>query len=83
LTLSIIHILGTEPRASIQLRQCASMVLERSLPMRDWIEAALAECQRHEARHPKRLARLLGRLSERPVGRMPTACHGWAETMAA
>jgi hypothetical protein len=51
--------------------------------MSDGIEAELAECQRHDARHTKRLARLLGRLSERPVGSMPTACHGWAETMAA
>jgi hypothetical protein len=51
--------------------------------MSDWIEAALAECPRHAARHTKRWARLFGRLRERPVGRMPTACHGWAETMAA
>jgi Transposase DNA-binding/Transposase DDE domain len=26
---------------------------------------------------------LLDRLSERPVGSIPTACHGWAETVAA
>ncbi|HSF32695.1 MAG TPA: transposase DNA-binding-containing protein [Candidatus Tectomicrobia bacterium] len=51
--------------------------------MSDWIEAELTECQRHDARHMKRLARLLGRLSERPVGSIPTACHGWAETVAA
>jgi hypothetical protein len=51
--------------------------------MSDWIEAELAECQMHDARHMKRLARLLGRLSERPVGSIPTACHGWAETVAA
>ena len=51
--------------------------------MSNWIEAELAECQMHDARHTKRLARLLGRLSERPVGSIPTACHGWAETMAA
>jgi Transposase DNA-binding len=59
------------------------MIMERSLPMSDWIETELAECQMHDARHTKRLARLLGRLSERPVGRIPTACHGWAETIAA
>jgi len=53
------------------------------LAMSDWIEAELRECQRHDARHTKRLARLLDRLSERPVGRMPTACQGWAETIAA
>ena len=51
--------------------------------MSDWIEAELAECQMHDARHTKRLARLLGRLSERPVSSIPTACHGWAETVAA
>jgi hypothetical protein len=36
-----------------------------------------------DVRHTKRLARLLGRLSERPVDSIPTACHGWAETVAA
>jgi hypothetical protein len=51
--------------------------------MSDWIKAELAECQRHDARHTKRLARLLGRLSERSVSSIPTACHGWAETVAA
>ena len=51
--------------------------------MSDWIEAELAECQMHDARHTKRLAQLLSRLSERPVSSIPAACHGWAETMAA
>jgi Transposase DNA-binding len=51
--------------------------------MRDWIEAELAECQMHDARHTKRLGRLLDRLSARPVNSIPTACHGWAETVAA
>jgi Transposase DNA-binding len=51
--------------------------------MSDWGEAELAECQRHDVRHTQRLARLLGRLREQPVGSMPMACHGWAETMAA
>jgi Transposase DNA-binding/Transposase Tn5 dimerisation domain len=51
--------------------------------MSDWIEAELAECQMHDARHTKRLARLLSRLSARPVSSIPAACHGWAETMAA
>jgi hypothetical protein len=51
--------------------------------MSDWIAAELTECQMHNARHTKRVARPLGRLSERPVGSIPTACHGWAETMAA
>jgi hypothetical protein len=51
--------------------------------MSDWIEAELTECQMHDARHMKRLARLSGRLSERPVSSIPTACHGWAETVAA
>jgi hypothetical protein len=51
--------------------------------MSDWVEAALAECQMHDVRHTKRLARLLDRLSAQPVGSSPTACHGWAETVAA
>jgi hypothetical protein len=51
--------------------------------MRDGSEAELAECQRHEARHTQRLARRCGRLRARPVGRRPTACHGWAATVAA
>jgi Transposase Tn5 dimerisation domain/Transposase DNA-binding len=51
--------------------------------MSDWIEAELAEGQMHDARHTKRLARRLDRLSARPVSSIPTACHGWAETMAA
>ena len=51
--------------------------------MSDWGEAELAACQRHEVRHTQRLAQLLERLSEHPVGSMPTACHGWAETLAA
>ena len=57
--------------------------MERSIPLSDWREAELLECHMHDARHPKRVARLLGRLSERPVGSIPTACHGWAETVAA
>jgi hypothetical protein len=51
--------------------------------MSDWIEAELAECQMHDTRHTKRLGRLLDRLSARPVNSIPTACHGWAETVAA
>jgi transposase-like protein len=51
--------------------------------MSDWGAAELAECQMHDVRHMKRLARLVDRLSERPVGSIPTACHGWAETVAA
>ena len=51
--------------------------------MSDWVAAELAACQMHDVRHTKRLARLLDRLSERPVGSIPTACHGWAETVAA
>jgi hypothetical protein len=51
--------------------------------MSDGIETALAEGQRHDVRHTKRLARLLDRLRARPVSSMPAACHGWAETVAA
>jgi hypothetical protein len=45
--------------------------------MSDWVEGELAECQMHDVRHAKRLAQLLDRLSARPVGSIPTACHGW------
>jgi hypothetical protein len=51
--------------------------------MRDWVEAELAACQRQDVRHTKRLAQLVRRLSEQPVGSIPMACHGWAETVAA
>jgi hypothetical protein len=51
--------------------------------MSNWGEAELAQCRIRDVRHTKRLAQLLDRLSERPVGSMPTACHGWAETVAA
>jgi hypothetical protein len=51
--------------------------------MSDWVEAELAECQMHAVRHTRRLAQLFERLSEHPASRMPTACHGWAATMAA
>jgi hypothetical protein len=36
-----------------------------------------------DARHAKRLAQLLARLGEKPIGSLPSACHGWAETVAA
>jgi hypothetical protein len=51
--------------------------------MSHWGKAALVACQRHDVRPTKRLAPLVGRLSERPVHRLPRACHGWAETGAA
>jgi hypothetical protein len=51
--------------------------------MSDWIETELAEGQMHDVRHTKRLARLLDRLSPRPISSIPAACHGWAETVAA
>jgi hypothetical protein len=51
--------------------------------MRDGREAELAACQMHDARRTKRLGRLLDRLRARPVNRIPTACHGWAATVAA
>jgi Transposase DNA-binding len=47
------------------------------------VETEMEACQLHDARHAKRLAHWLGRLSETPVPSIPTACHGWAETMAA
>ena len=51
--------------------------------MSDWIEAEMAACQRHATRPTKRLARLFARLCVRPVHRLPTAWHGWAEMVAA
>ena len=51
--------------------------------MSHWVETELRACQRHEARHEQRLAQLLARLREKPVPSMPSACHGWAETVAA
>jgi hypothetical protein len=37
----------------------------------------------HDARHAKRLATLLTRLGEQPSRSIPSACQGWAETVAA
>jgi Transposase DNA-binding len=51
--------------------------------MSNWVETELGACQFHDARHAKRLAQLLARLSEKPVPSIPSACHGWAETVAA
>jgi hypothetical protein len=43
----------------------------------------MAAWQRPEARHGKRLAQLFARLGEKPVRSLPSACQGWAETVAA
>jgi hypothetical protein len=51
--------------------------------MSNWVETELRACQLHDARHAKRLAQLFARLSEKPVPSLPSACHGWAETVAA
>ena len=51
--------------------------------MSEWVDTEMAECQMHDARHAKRLATLLTRLGEQPIGSIPSACHGWAETVAA
>jgi hypothetical protein len=51
--------------------------------MSTWVETEMVACQLHDARHAKRLAQLLARLSEKPVHSIPSACHGWAETVAA
>jgi Transposase DNA-binding len=51
--------------------------------MSHWVETELGACQRHDARHTKRLAPLVARRSETPGHRMPSAGHGWAETVAA
>lgn len=51
--------------------------------MSTWVGTEMAESQMHEARHAKRLAALLTRLGEQPVSSIPSACQGWAETVAA
>jgi Transposase DNA-binding len=51
--------------------------------MSDGGAAEVAACQRPDVRQTTRLARLFGRLRARPVGSMPTACHGGAATGAA
>jgi hypothetical protein len=51
--------------------------------MSNWVETEVSACQLHDARHEKRLAQLLARLSEKPVHSIPSACHGGAETVAA
>jgi hypothetical protein len=51
--------------------------------MSHWVETEMGACQLHDARHAKRLAQLLVRLSEKPVQSIPRACHGWVETVAA
>ncbi len=51
--------------------------------MSTWVAEEMAESQLHDARHAKRLATLLSELSERPVSSIPSAGHGWAETVAA
>src|SRR5215467_7746952 len=74
--------LGDRAQYASSCYNALSLTIERRVAMRAWIEAELAACQMHDVRHTKRLARLLDRLSERPVGSIPTACHGWAETVA-
>jgi Transposase DNA-binding/Transposase Tn5 dimerisation domain len=51
--------------------------------MSTWVAEEMAESQMHDARHAKRLATLLTQLSEQPVSSIPSACRGWAETVAA
>ena len=51
--------------------------------MSPWVAEEMAERQLHDARHAKRLAALLRRLGEQPLSSIPSACHGWTETVAA
>lgn len=51
--------------------------------MSNWVAEERAESQLRDARHAQRLATLLTRLGERPVSSIPSACQGWAETVAA
>src|ERR1044071_8227464 len=60
-----------------------SPICRRNRPMSTWVAAEMAACQMHDVRHGKRLAQLLARLGEKPVRSIPSACHGWAETVAA
>jgi hypothetical protein len=48
-----------------------------------WIESELAKCQFKDARHGKRLRKLLEQLAENIGGSIPWACHDWANTKAA
>ena len=47
-----------------------------------WIEQEVRGNQMRDARHTKRLAQLLRRLSEGVERSIPQACHGWGETVA-
>jgi hypothetical protein len=51
--------------------------------MSTWAGEEMAERQRHDARHAKRLTALLTQLSEPPVSSIPSACRGWTEAGAA
>jgi hypothetical protein len=51
--------------------------------MSNWVAVEMSESQMHDARHAKRLATLLTRLGEQPGSSIPSACRGWAETVAA
>jgi hypothetical protein len=51
--------------------------------MSDWVATEMGESQMHDMRHAKRLVALLTRLGEQPVSSIPSACRGWAETVAA
>jgi hypothetical protein len=48
-----------------------------------WIDNELARCEFKDARHGKRLRKLLEQLSEQIGGSIPWACQDWANTKAA
>lgn len=48
-----------------------------------WIDGELARCEFKDARHGKRLRKLLEQLSEEIGGSIPWACQDWANTKAA
>src|SRR5262249_50979479 len=58
------------------------IVNARRCRMSTWVAEEMAESQMHDARHARRLTKLLSELSKRPVSSIPSACHGWAETVA-
>jgi hypothetical protein len=48
-----------------------------------WIDSELARCEFKDARHGKRLRKVLEQLSEEIGGSIPWACQDWANTKAA
>src|SRR6266700_2224327 len=52
-------------------------------PRKTWINQELSGCKFKDARHGKRIGKLLVQLSEEIGGSIPWACQDWANTKAA